>query len=213
LLGPRPPSFLGGLYHAAFIKHHEGTSFGDFHLAGKHLLDWSPAELDAYLARYNVGWVVCWSPVARFVFDRYLPAQRIGTLPRWHTRGLVVPAAEDQWRRLSAVAGPDVAMQYVREGATQYALYRLDRPTSFALDGRARLASADFNRWTLEDLEPGPDGSVVLSLHWLDTWRTEPPLPLERVPTPGDPVGFVRIRLPGPIPRLELYNGYRSRRP
>lgn len=35
---------------------------------------------------------------------------------------------------------------------------------------------------------------IVLEYHWLESLRTRPPLPLERCPIPGDPIGFVRVR-------------------
>ena len=49
---------------------------------------------------------------------------------------------------------------------------------------------------------------MVLSLHWLDSWQTDPPQVVTPEPAPPDPVHFVRIEAPGPIPRLVLYNGY-----
>ncbi len=167
LLKPHPRQFLGGLYHGAFIAHYQGTAFGDFHLAGRPIVDWTPRELDWFTARYNVGWLVCWSPLARFVFDQYAPARRIATVPRWHTPGVLVPAAEEQWQAIPAAGRSVQANRYVfDEGNSQYAVYRLD------------------------------------------TWQTDPPLPLERVPLAGDPVGFVRIRLPGPLKRVKIENRY-----
>ncbi len=60
-------TFVGGLDPEAGIEH---TSMGltEGCLAGQPLSEWSPADLQAYCDRYNIGWVVCWSnaAVARF---------------------------------------------------------------------------------------------------------------------------------------------------
>jgi hypothetical protein len=60
-------SFLGGLDPEAGIEHNH-ASFADQELAGRHILHWSDDQLDDFCRRYNVGWVVCWSPAVR---DRF----------------------------------------------------------------------------------------------------------------------------------------------
>ena len=59
LLTDRP--FLGGLDPDAEIEH---TSVGlkDQKLAGKPIREWTDAALEEYCRRYNIGWVVVWSP-------------------------------------------------------------------------------------------------------------------------------------------------------
>jgi hypothetical protein len=60
-------AFLGGLDPDAGIEHgYAGLT--DQELAGRPLASWSDAALEEHCARYNVGWIVCWSPaaVARF---------------------------------------------------------------------------------------------------------------------------------------------------
>jgi hypothetical protein len=56
-------SFLGGLDPEGEIEH---TCAGlvDLSLAGQPLPSWSDEELESYCRRYNIGWVVCWSPAA-----------------------------------------------------------------------------------------------------------------------------------------------------
>jgi hypothetical protein len=60
-------SFLGGLDVEGGIEH-SYARLAEQKLAGRHLSEWSDAALDDFCWRYNVGWVVCWSPaaVARF---------------------------------------------------------------------------------------------------------------------------------------------------
>jgi hypothetical protein len=60
-------SFLGGLDPEAGIEHNY-ASFADQELAGRHILHWSDDQLDDFCRRYNIGWVVCWSPAVR---DRF----------------------------------------------------------------------------------------------------------------------------------------------
>jgi hypothetical protein len=207
LLGDDGRQFIGGLYLTAAIEHNKAASFGDFRLADRPIDRWSQAELSAYCDRYNVGWVVCWSPLSRFVFDRFGPARRVATLPRYVTPGSTGSNHPDEWRGIASRAGIDVASRYMAEGEGQYALYRIERPHSYFLAGRGRFDEVGPNRVVLGDVEP-EGGEVVLSLHWLDTWRTDPPLPLSPAPVPGDPVPFVRIALDRPLGRIALDNGY-----
>lgn len=209
LLAPEQRQFIGGLYHAAFIQHHKATSFGDFHLGGRILTDWSILDLSDYLDRYNVGWVIAWSPVTRFVFDRFPGASRIDEIPRFVTRGLIVPAAERQWQAIADRSGADLANRYLREGGQNYVVYKLDRPRTYFLAGGGELVSSGPNRLEFRNVSPGPDGAALLSLHWHKTWQTDPPCSLERVSMPGDPVDFVRIHLPSEVPSLVLENSYR----
>jgi hypothetical protein len=57
-------AFLGGLDANAGIEHEQKLRFADQQLAGRYLREWSDAELEDFFRRYNVGWVVCWSPAA-----------------------------------------------------------------------------------------------------------------------------------------------------
>ena len=78
-------------------------------------------------------------------------------------------------------------------------------PTRSSCGGQGRVIAVDANRIELADVVPH-QGAVLLSLHWLDTWRTDPPLKLGPEVVPLDPVDFVRIEVPGPVARLVLYN-------
>jgi hypothetical protein len=205
----RPRAFVGGLYQTAFIAHHRAASFGDYALGGRRVDAWPAEELAGYCDRYNVGWVVCWSPLSRFVFDQFPLARRVGALDRPASPGREVMRDETQWRAIARVAGAGVATRYLDEGVNRYALYRVERPRSYFLEGRGEVASFGYNRVELADLEPDPaTGEATVSLHWLDTWRIEPPLPVEAVAVRGDPVPFVRLKLDRPRRRVVLFNGY-----
>jgi MFS family permease len=210
LLQPDVRLFIGGLYQTAFIRYHEMAAFGDFQLGNRSIDAWPEPDLKRYCDMYNVGWVVCWSPLSRFWFDRFGPATRVATLPRLSSPDQPVSGNEHEWTTMIRLADIDVARRYMLGGERAYAIYRLDRPRTYFLRGKGRIISVEPNRIELADVEPD-GGAVVLSLHWLDTWRTDPPLTLRPEPAPPDPVDFVRIELPGPIPRLVLSNGYGRR--
>ena len=207
LLGPDDRLFIGGLYHSAFIQHHQRAAFGDFYLGGRAIDEWTPAEFARYADQYNLGWVVCWSPLARYAFDHMPGATRVATLPRYATFGRPPAGNEREWTSILRRAGPATARQYVGEGESAYAVYRLDRPHSYFVRGQGRVVGVAPNRVELADVEPDAEGVAVLKLHWLDTWRTDPAVVIRPEPTPADPVPFIRIETPRAIPRLVIKNG------
>ena len=207
LLAPDDRLFIGGLYHSAFIQHHQRAAFGDFYLGGRAIDEWTPAEFAQYADQYNLGWVVCWSPLARYAFDQMPGATRVATLPRHATYGRPPAGNEREWTSILRRAGPTTARKYVGEGESSYALYRLDRPHSYFVRGKGRLVSVAPNRVELADVEPDAEGVAVLSLHWIDTWKTDPAVLISPEPTLADPVPFVRIESKRAIPRLVIENG------
>ena len=207
LLAPDDRLFIGGLYHSAFIQHHQRAAFGDFYLGGRAIDEWTPAEFARYADQYNLGWVVCWSPLARYAFDHMPGVLKVATLPRHSTYGRPPAGNEREWTSILRRAGPSIARKYVGEGESSYAVYRLDRPHSYFLRGKGRVVSVAPNRVELADVEPDAEGVAVLSLHWLDTWRTDPAVAIQPEPIKDDPVPFVRIETTKPIPWLVLENG------
>src|SRR5207248_6829323 len=71
--------FLGGLDPAGTIEHTQG-GFSDQALGGRHIGQWKDDELRDYCKRYNVGWVVCWSPAAVARFAVWGDARQVATL-------------------------------------------------------------------------------------------------------------------------------------
>jgi hypothetical protein len=207
LLGPQRRPFIGGLYEMAFIEHARVASFGDFQLGGRPIDRWGPENLHGYCELFNVGWVVCWSPLSRYVLDHWREAERMAVLPRFRSPGRAVSDNLYERQALAARGGPELADAYMNAGDGQYVIYRIARPRSFFLTGTGRVTAVDLNRLELADVVPR-EGAVVLSLHWLDTWRTDPPLPIDPLPVPDDPVPFVRISTAKPLERLILYNAY-----
>jgi hypothetical protein len=71
--------FLGGLDPAGSIEHTQG-GFTDQTLGGRHISQWTDEELSDFCRRYNVGWVVCWSPTAVARFAAWDDARQVATL-------------------------------------------------------------------------------------------------------------------------------------
>jgi hypothetical protein len=66
--------FLGGLDPNSGIDH-AFASLVEQNLAGRPIAQWSDQQLETFCRRYNVGWVVCWSPAARARFAAWKSAQ------------------------------------------------------------------------------------------------------------------------------------------
>ena len=92
----------------------------------------------------------------------------------------------------------------------------LDRPRSFILSGSGTWEEAGPLRISLTDVVPNAQGYVELSLHDQDGLRVYPSYvtikdsgpdgmkPGAKDPTGRDPINHVRLRMPGPVPRLTL---------
>lgn len=63
-------AFMGGLDPNVSIEH-AYASFADQNLAGRPLADWGDVDLDDFCRRYNIGWVVCWSPAGQERFRHW----------------------------------------------------------------------------------------------------------------------------------------------
>jgi hypothetical protein len=79
-------AFLGGLDGDAAIDH-AYAALGDQSLAGRHIRNWTDAQLAEFCRRYNIGWVVCWSDAVQSRFDAWNQAERLARVtdqgPGW----------------------------------------------------------------------------------------------------------------------------------
>ncbi|MBN9120580.1 MAG: hypothetical protein J0I06_15745, partial [Planctomycetes bacterium] len=153
---------------------HGYCSLSDQRLNGRPLAEWTDAELTAFCRWYNVGWVVC--------------------------RG---GRTAERWARYPAAK----AVKRLSEGGQPVVLFVIDRPRSFVLSGSAVWESADARRIVLTDVRPNADGVIDLSLHAFEGLRVFPSLvKLESLldPTGRDPIHHIRLRAPGPVPRVTL---------
>jgi hypothetical protein len=66
-------SFIGGLDPGGRIEHSH-IGFVHFSLAGRHVPRWTDAELKDYCRRYNIGWIVAWTPAGRERFGQWADA-------------------------------------------------------------------------------------------------------------------------------------------
>jgi hypothetical protein len=141
---------------------------------GRPVEQWSDEELAETAHRFNIGWVV---------------ARSAATARRWQR----YPAAQVIWHQ--------------SDTANQILVLALNRPASYILSGQVGQLSATCERIVLEDVQPDPQGAVVLSCHWLAGLRTSPSyVRVERAPDPRGQgaVDFIRLQMPGPVPRLSL---------
>lgn len=143
-------------------------------LTGRNLTDWSDADLAAFCRWYNVGWVV---------------ARTSTTVERWGRCSFARPVV------------------WLKERGNPVVLFVLERSRSFVLSGTATWESADVRRITLTNVAPNADGVVELSLHTLDGLRVFPSyvrIEPNKDPTGRDPIDHIRLRMPGPVPRITL---------
>ncbi|HEY8503255.1 MAG TPA: hypothetical protein VIL46_01650 [Gemmataceae bacterium] len=167
-------AYLGGLDPGGSLEH-MFARLADGRLCGRAVADWTDPELDQFLRRYAVGWVVCRTDDSRDRFRRYPRAEIVA--------------------ELSGGAG---------------SLFELSPRPSYILRGQGEWVGADARRVALKDLVPSPEGDVVLSLHYHAGLRVAPAyVRLEPEIDPFDPIPLVRLRLPGPVPRLALTWGER----
>jgi hypothetical protein len=73
-------SYLGGLDPDAKLEHDSSVRFAEQRLAGRPLVDWSDSDLDEFGRKYNLGWVVGWTPAALARFRAWPAAVPVATL-------------------------------------------------------------------------------------------------------------------------------------
>jgi hypothetical protein len=118
LLTERP--FVGGLDPDGVIEH-TATGLNDRSLAGRLLNEWTDVELQTYCVRYNIGWIVAWSPETVKRFDAWPLVEKIvtvtdeqdGTLFKVKRQPSFVLTGSAQWLRADSdcIALGDVTPQ------------------------------------------------------------------------------------------------------
>jgi hypothetical protein len=77
--------FLGALGAGTDLEHGSMTLRNGL-LAGRPMWIWSDEELECYCRRYNVGWFVCSSDMARDRLSRFASAEALPAPPGWESR-------------------------------------------------------------------------------------------------------------------------------
>jgi len=72
-------TFQGGLDPDAFIEH-SWISFIDSALEGRPIAEWSDEALEEYCKRYNIGWLIAWSPPVLKRFQEWSDAVPLAEL-------------------------------------------------------------------------------------------------------------------------------------
>lgn len=174
-------AYLGGLDTDSEIDHGY-CSLRDRRLNQRPLAEWTDAELAEFCRWYNVGWVVCRSE-----------------------------RAAERWEKCQGADKKPFARAVTRliEGGRPVVLFALERRHTFVLSGEATWESADAKRVVLTDVRPDAFGNVDLSLHHFGDGQLRPYptyVTLEKFPDPTgrDPVDHIRLRVPGPVPRVVI---------
>ena len=135
-----------------------------------------------YCRKYNVGWVVCWSPATVSRFDRWTEARRT----------VVLEDGTKGW--LFTLGEPTFAGR----------LFGVPRQHSFVLKGQARWLRADASHISLADVSPGENGEVWLSLHYQEGLTVWPSRVKVSKRDGSDPIPLIRLRLDAPVARVTL---------
>jgi hypothetical protein len=123
---------------------------------------------------------------------------------RWYNVGWVVCRGTRTAERWQRYPGAKVVARLTDRGQPVL-LIALDRPRSFVLAGSAAWESADSRRVVLTDVRPNAEGVVDLSLHAFEGLKVFPSLVrMDAVKDASDPVGHIRLYVPGPIPRVTI---------
>ncbi len=86
--------------------------------------------------------------------------------------------------------------------ASWFKFYEVKQDYSFFIEGQGRVV-ADYDRLTLSRVHT-QTGRIVLSYHWLDSFKTDPPAKIYRVDYLDDPIGFIAVD--NPPESLVIYN-------
>jgi hypothetical protein len=168
-------SFIGGLDPDGFIEH-SSISLINESLDGRHIESWKEEELMEYCRRYNIRWIVAWSPAAIERFEKWKDAQKITQ----------VYDEETGW-----LFEVNRTANFALEGQAEL----------LEADGQY-IVLGNVNPHTGAGAE---NGQVLLSLHYQAGMRASPNrVRIERATSGHDSIGFVRLRLAAPAARVTL---------
>jgi len=91
-----------------------------------------------------------------------------------------------------------------RADVDKFSIYEVQRKPSYFLKGSGRV-HADYNRIELSHIVP-ENGEIIIAYHYMEKLKAQPPATIVPAFLGGDPVGFIKIRNPGPS--LTIINGY-----
>jgi hypothetical protein len=76
----------------------------------------------------------------------------------------------------------------------KFIIYEVKRRPSFFIKGEGTVNS-DYNRLELKDIVP-EDNELIISYHWMENFKAQPEVAIEKVLMAGDPIGFIKIKNP-----------------
>lgn len=86
----------------------------------------------------------------------------------------------------------------------RFSIYKVIQNPTFFLKGNGKI-KAEINRINIQN---ATEGEVIIKYHWLPTFKTDPPLPIEPYNIKDDPIGFIKVKN-GNISNFLIYNSYK----
>lgn len=83
-----------------------------------------------------------------------------------------------------------------------HVVYRVIQPSTWFVAGEGQIAF-DFDKITIDDASTG---TLIPKVHWLETFKTEPPVPIKPVFLMDDPVPFIAIDNAAGNKHIQIYN-------
>lgn len=140
--------------------------------------------------------IASWSDQA---LEEYCRRYNVGWIAAWSPATI---------KRLSEWDGA-AQVTDLSDGVPGYLFLVKRAPRDYALKGKAHIVQADGRHITLAEVVP-ENGVVVLSLHYQTGLRATPSrVQVERESCGHDPIGFLRLRVAGPVARVTLTWGGR----
>ncbi len=76
----------------------------------------------------------------------------------------------------------------------KFYMYEIKREASFFLKGSGEVKS-EVNRLQLNNVE-AEEGEIIIKYHWMNNFKTNPPLQIEEFPVLENPLGFIKVLNP-----------------
>jgi hypothetical protein len=169
---------LGGPHPGNFMKTQFST-FKGFYIDGHgyHLSFW-PRVFDRYLEHTDED-----------TFQSYLDMYNVTRVAAWSKMSI------SRLNRYARILEPV-------DTIGSRAVYRVIRPSSWFFKGSGEI-EPDYDQITLRNASRGP---IQIKFHWIETFRTDPPIPLHPVYVKDDPLPFIALDNSAGKKTIKIYN-------
>ena len=84
----------------------------------------------------------------------------------------------------------------------KFSIFEIKREASYFLQGSGKI-KASYNRFQLNNVIP-VNGEIIIKYHWMDNFKTNPPLKIEEFPVLDHPIGFIKVYNPPSSFEIEM---------